>query len=76
MKVEVLTTPGCATCSTLEKMLDEMNINYSIIDVSENPEYLKKFPIFMAPGLVINDSLAYVGIPKKHELESILAKFS
>jgi len=28
MKVEILTTPDCANCSVVEKMLDEMKIPY------------------------------------------------
>lgn len=75
MNVKVLTTPGCTNCNTLEKILNEMNIQYSIIDITKYPEYLKKFPIFTAPGLVINDTLAYVGIPKKQDLEKIITKF-
>lgn len=68
MKVEVLTTPGCSNCNVLEKMLDEINIKYTVIDVTENPEYLEKYPIFTAPGLVINEKLEFIGIPKIGEL--------
>ena len=68
MKVEVLTTPDCTNCSTLEKMLDEIGISYELIDVTEKPEYLKKYPIYTAPGLVIDDKLEFTGIPKKKEL--------
>jgi len=62
MKVEVLTTPDCSNCSILEKMLDEMEVSYDVIDVTEKPDYLKKYPIFTAPGLVINEKLAFTGI--------------
>ena len=68
MKVEVLTTPDCTNCSTLEKMLDEIGISYEVIDVTEKPEYLEKYPIFTAPGLIIDDKLEFTGIPKKKEL--------
>lgn len=68
MKVEILTTPGCANCGVVEKMFDEMNINYDLIDVTEKPEYLEKYPIFTAPGIVINDKLEFTGVPKKQEL--------
>lgn len=68
MKVEVLTTPDCSNCSVLEKMLDELGISYEVIDVTEKPEYLEKYPIFTAPGLVINEKLEFTGIPKKKEL--------
>ncbi len=68
MKVEVLTTPGCTNCSVLEKMLDDFGISYDVIDVTEKPEYLEKYPIFTAPGLVVNEKLEFTGIPKKKEL--------
>jgi len=67
-KIEILTTPSCGNCKIVEKMLDEMNILYDVIDVTEKPEYLEKYPIFTAPGIVIDDKLEFIGIPKKHEL--------
>lgn len=68
MKVEILTTPGCSNCSVVEKMLDEMNIPYNVIDVTEKPEYLEKYPIYTAPGIVIDEKLEITGVPKKSEL--------
>jgi glutaredoxin len=68
MKVEILTTPDCANCSVVERMLDEMKIPYEIIDVTEKPEYLQKYPIYTAPGVVINGKLEFTGIPKKEKL--------
>ena len=68
MKVEILTTPDCSNCSVVERMLDEMKVSYEVIDVTEKPEYLKKYPIFTAPGVVINGKLEFIGIPKKEEL--------
>jgi len=67
-KIEILTTPSCGNCKIVEEMLDEMNMSYHIIDVTEKPEYLKKYPIFTAPGVVIDDKLEFIGIPKKEEL--------
>jgi glutaredoxin len=68
MKIEILTTPACSNCSILEKILDDIGIQYHVIDVIENPEYLKKYPIFTAPGIVIDDKLEFTGIPSKKEL--------
>jgi len=73
MTVLVLTTPGCSNCNVLERMLDDLGIKYDLIDVTEKPEYLEKYPIFTAPGLVINGKLEFIGIPKKEDLEK---KFS
>jgi len=68
MKIEILTTPGCTTCSAVEKMLDEMKVPYEVIDVTEKPEYLEKYPIYTAPGIVINGKLEFTGVPKKEKL--------
>jgi glutaredoxin len=67
-KIEILTTPSCVYCKSVEKMLDDMKTSYDVIDVTENPEYLEKYPIFTAPGIVINGKLEFVGVPKKQEL--------
>jgi len=72
MKIEVLTTPGCSNCMVLEKMLDNLGIQYELIDVSENSEYLEKYPIFVAPGLVRDGKLEFTGIPKSEDLKKIL----
>ncbi len=69
MKVEVLTTPGCSNCKVLEKMLDNLGISYDLIDVTEKSEYLEKYPIFTAPGLVIDGKLEFMGIPKIEDLK-------
>lgn len=68
MKIEILTTPGCTNCSAVEKMLDEMKVPYEVIDVTEKPEYLEKYPIYTAPGVVIDGKLEFTGVPKKEEL--------
>ncbi|EPA05982.1 thioredoxin family protein [Candidatus Nitrosarchaeum limnium] len=67
-KIEILTTPGCSNCSVVERMLDELNFSYDIIDVTEKPEYLEKYPIYTAPGVVIDGKLEFTGVPKKQEL--------
>ncbi len=71
-KVQILTTPDCGNCSVVERMLDEMNIPYEVIDITEKPEYLQKYPIFTAPGVVIDEKLEFIGVPKKQELEQKL----
>jgi len=68
MKVQILTTPDCSSCSVVEKMLDELGVVYEIIDVTQKPGYLKKYPIFTAPGIVINEKLEFTGVPKKQDL--------
>lgn len=67
-KIEILTAPGCSNCSIVESILDEMKIPYDVIDVTEKPEYLQKYPIYTAPGVVIDGKLEFTGVPKKQEL--------
>lgn len=74
MKIQILTTPGCSNCNVLEKMLDKLGETYEVIDITEKPEFLKKYPIFTAPGLVIDDKLEFTGIPKITELKKKLSK--
>jgi len=73
MKVQVLTTPDCSNCEVLERMLDSLKIKYDLVDVTEHPEYLKKYPIFTAPGLVVNEKLEFIGIPKQEKLKAIFS---
>ena len=73
MKVQILTTPGCSNCGILENMLEKLEVTYDLIDVTQKPEYLEKYPIFTVPGLVIDEKLAFTGIPKIDELEKKLS---
>jgi len=67
-KIEILTTPGCSNCSVVEKIFDDLGLSYDVIDVTEKSEYLEKYPIFTAPGIVINGILEFTGVPKKEEI--------
>ena len=73
MKVQVLTSEGCTGCEKLENMLKDFGIKFELIDVSVNPEILEKFPVFMAPALVIDEKLVLTGVPKKEELRKIVS---
>jgi glutaredoxin len=53
-------------------MLAEMGVSYQVIDVTEKPEYLQKYPIFTAPGLVIDGKLEFTGIPNRKKLSEKL----
>lgn len=76
MKIEVLTTPDCSNCKVVEKFLDELGFEYSVIDVTERPDYLKKYPIFTAPGVVIDEKLEFTGVPKKGKLAEKLTSIN
>ena len=68
MKIQILISEGCIGCNKIEKMFDDLGVDYELIDISKNPKFLEKFPIFVAPGVVIDDKLAFTGVPKMSEL--------
>lgn len=72
VSVKILTTPDCAGCAVVKKMLDELKVKYEVIDVTKKPEVLKKWPIMTAPGIVINGKLEFSGVPKKEDLKKKL----
>lgn len=41
MKVLIYTTPYCAPCKTTKKYLTHLGVEYTAIDISENPELRK-----------------------------------
>ena len=71
-KVEIITTPNCASCATVKKMLDEMGVKYDVIDVVENPKILEKYQVMTAPGIAIDGKLKFSGVPTRKELENEL----
>jgi len=72
VKVQILTTPGCAGCAEVKKMLDAMKIKYEVIDIVKNPQILEKYQIMTAPGIVINGKLKFTGVPSKKELRNLI----
>ena len=67
-RVQVLTTPACSSCVAVEKMLDRMGVGYELIDITENPGILQKYPIMTATGIVIDGKLEFTGVPSALEL--------
>ncbi len=71
-EVQILTTPGCGSCARVEKMLDEMNVKYEVVDITQHPEMLQKYQVMTAPGIVIDGKLEFTGVPKEEELRAKL----
>jgi glutaredoxin len=72
--VQILTGGGCSACKAVEKMLDEMEIEYELIDLTENPEIIKKYMLLSVPGIVIDGKLEFTGVPKREELRKKLGR--
>lgn len=68
MKIQVLTSEGCSGCDKIEKMLDDLDVKYELIDIATSPEILKRITVFIAPSVLIDDELVFSGVPSKKEL--------
>lgn len=72
VKVEILTTPGCVSCTKVEKMLDELKVKYKVFDITKKPDLLAKYKFYTAPGVVINGKLIFSGVPSMNDLKKAL----
>ncbi|OGC13507.1 glutaredoxin [candidate division WOR-1 bacterium RIFCSPHIGHO2_02_FULL_53_26] len=76
-EIKILTTPGCAACAAVERVLEKIKPEYpdlkiEIVDLTERPEYLERYPILSAPGVVINGKLEFVGGATEKDLREKL----
>lgn len=65
-------TPTCGVCKKLGKMLDEMNVEYEDIDVSEDTEFLEKYSITSVPTLLKDNGERLVGVHTSAEIRNFL----
>lgn len=68
-KVQLLVSPWCPTCPQAEQLwqqiADETGAELEILDVSKRPgrDIVAKLMIRSVPATVIDDRLAFVGVP-------------
>lgn len=58
MSITVYTKPACVQCNATYKALDKVGIEYSIIDISQDPEardYVMALGYLQAPVVVAGD---------------------
>lgn len=77
-KVLILDTPGCASCKYAEELIakikkeKKLDLKVEVKDITKHPEYLQKYPIMSAPGIVIDGELKFTGKPSEKELREAL----
>ena len=69
MEIIVLTTPGCGNCKKVEAMLEQLGVEYRVVDITRDPEMAQRFQLMTAPGVVIDGKLAFSGVPSIEELK-------
>ena len=82
--IQILTAPGCTTCyqakALVQKFVEQgardfTGLSYRTIDVVESPEIGAQYGVLSIPAIVINDTLAFRGVPKKKALRKKLESF-
>ena len=52
----LFTTKTCPNCNVAKAILENKNIEYTIIDAEENPSLAKKYNIMQAPTLIVEEN--------------------
>lgn len=77
IKVEILTSPGCAGCAEAEAMMENVRPDFpgmtvEVVDILKHPEAVQKYFLMTAPGIAINGRLEFTGVPSEEELRKKL----
>jgi thioredoxin 1 len=55
MKLLVLTQNNCRYCEQVKSYLNNENVNFETINVSNHPEYIEKYDVMGAPTILLLD---------------------
>lgn len=84
IEIIILTAPGCKTCgqaiAAVEKVVEQVRqefpgLSYRTVDVAESPEIATRHGVLSTPAIIINDKLAFRGVPKENALKKKLELF-
>ena len=84
IEIIILTAPGCTTCdqakATVQKVFEQCEqkipgMSYRTVDVAKSPEIGTRYGILSTPAIIINDILAFRGVPKEKALRKKLESF-
>jgi len=78
--IEMFTSPGCANCPAVKKMLKELSdelvgdITIEEVDITVDPTRAAQYGLMSVPAVAINGILKFVGVPKKEELKKAITE--
>ena len=65
MDVLILATKDCSHRPTLERELKDLDVNYRVSYVEDNPKAVKSYQIHNSPNLIVNDEVVFRASPTK-----------
>ncbi len=78
-RVQVLSTPGCAGCEALKRMLQTVlaefsELDWEEVDLIDHPEVAERYGLMSVPAVAIDEELVFRSIPKEDALREKLAE--
>ncbi len=75
--IEMFTSPGCANCPVVKKMLKEISgelkgVTVEEVDITVEPTRASQYGVMSVPAVAVNGILKFVGIPKRDELKKAI----
>jgi len=78
--VEMFTSPGCANCPAVKKMLKELtgelkgDITVEEVDITADPTRAAQYGVMSVPAVAINGILKFVGVPSREDLKKAIVE--
>ncbi len=79
--IEMFTSPGCANCPAVKKMLLDLSkelggdITVEEIDITIEPTRANQYGVMSVPAVVINGILKFLGnVPNREELKNAITE--
>jgi len=78
--IEMFTSPGCANCPAVKKMLKELSIELKgditveEVDITVDPTRAAQYGLMSVPAVAINGVLKFVGVPRREELKKAIVE--
>ena len=81
LKIEVLSSPGCAKCVQARERLKSVilenfsnQLEWREVNIMEELDYAVKLGVLTTPAIAVNGKLIFKGLPSVKEMQAFLEK--